>query len=56
MKETTQLLREVDKLRGKACHKVLQAAAADDKWRMRRYAAINIYLAELQDERRKITW
>ena len=42
-------MKDINKLRGKACKKVLKAAAANDEWSMKRYAAINTYLTELQD-------
>ena len=41
----------VDNLRGKACRRVIKAAAANDEWNMRRYAAINTYL-EIQNRRK----
>jgi hypothetical protein len=37
----------IDKLRGKACRKVMQSAARNDVWNMKRFAQINRYLAEL---------
>lgn len=34
-------------LRGKACKRVIKAASLNDTWSMKRYSAINSYLAEL---------
>lgn len=41
------IAREIDRLRGKACQHVLRAAARNDTWNMKKYAAINRYFAEL---------
>ncbi len=35
-------------LRGKACKRVIKAASLNDFWSMKRYSAINSYLAELE--------
>jgi len=34
-------------LRGKACTRVIKAASLNDFWSMKRYSAINSYLADL---------
>ena len=34
-------------LRGKACKRVIKAASLNDFWSMKRYSAINSYLANL---------
>ena len=34
-------------LRGKACKRIINAASLNDAWSMKRYSAINSYLAEL---------
>ena len=34
-------------LRGKACKRIIKAASLNDAWTMKRYSAINIYLADL---------
>ena len=34
-------------LRGKACKRIMKAASLNDTWSMKRYSAINRYLAEL---------
>jgi hypothetical protein len=41
------LAREVDKLRGACCRRIMRAASSNDVWSMRRYSAINIYLYSL---------
>lgn len=36
-------------LRGKVCKRVILAASSNDVWSMKRFAAINSYLASLED-------
>jgi hypothetical protein len=34
-------------LHGKACKRIIKAASLNDEWSMKRYSAINTYLADL---------
>ncbi|MGO8805641.1 MAG: hypothetical protein ACLQO7_03410 [Candidatus Bathyarchaeia archaeon] len=43
------LRKEISSLRGKACKRIIKAASLNDTWNMKRYSAINIYLADLDD-------
>lgn len=50
-KDTNNMIsiqREIDRVRGKACQRVIRVAARNDTWNMARYAAINRYFAALQ--------
>ena len=38
---------EISSLRGKACKHIIKAASLNDTWSMKRYSAINSYLADL---------
>ena len=42
-----ELRQEISSLRGKACKHIIKAASLDDTWSMKRYSAINSFLAEL---------
>jgi hypothetical protein len=41
------LRQEISSLRGKACKQVIKAASINDAWSMKRYSAINSYMADL---------
>ena len=43
------LRQEISSLRGKACKHIIKAASLNDTWSMKRYSAINSYLADLDD-------
>ncbi len=43
------LRKEVSSLRGKACKHIVKAASLNDTWSMKRYSAINSYLAALDE-------
>ena len=42
-----ELRQEISSLRGKACKQIIKAASLNDAWSMKRYSAINSYLADL---------
>jgi hypothetical protein len=41
------LRQEISLLRGKACKHVVKVPSLNDAWNMKRYSAINSYLADL---------
>jgi len=43
------LRQEISFLRGKACKHIIKAASLNDTWSMKRYSAINSYLADLDE-------
>jgi len=45
----SSLRQEVSSLRGKACKHIIKAASLNDTWSMKRYSAINGYLADLDE-------